>query len=80
MVPPPMCSFELQLASPANQVTFLSKALRAERLAVLTSDGHVSVFAEGGSPSGASGSSLITQKGGKVTPVRLLWPHVILRS
>lgn len=49
VVPPPMCSFELQLASPANQVTFLSKPLRTNQLAVLASDGQISVYAEGGS-------------------------------
>lgn len=49
VVPPPMCSFELQLASPANQVSFLSKPLRTNQLAVLTCDGQISVYTEGGS-------------------------------
>lgn len=49
VVPPPMCSFELQLTSPANQVTFLSKPLRTNQLAVLASDGQISVYTEGGS-------------------------------
>lgn len=49
VVPPPMCSFELQLASPANQVTFLSKPLRTNQLAALTSEGQISVYTEGGS-------------------------------
>ncbi|TWW55443.1 Elongator complex protein 1 [Takifugu flavidus] len=46
VVPPPMCSFELQLASPANQVSFLSKPLRTNQLAVLTCDGQISVYTE----------------------------------
>lgn len=49
VVPPPMCSFELQLAAPANHVAFLSKPLRTNQLAVLTCDGQISVYAEGGS-------------------------------
>lgn len=53
VVPPPMCSFELQLASPASQVTFLSKPLRTNQLAVLASDGQISVYTEGGSHAGA---------------------------
>lgn len=49
VVPPPMCSFELQLASAANHVTFLSKPQRTNQLAVLTCDGQISVYTEGGS-------------------------------
>ncbi|XP_068429727.1 elongator complex protein 1 [Clinocottus analis] len=45
VVPPPMCSFELQLTSPVNQVTFLCQPQRTNQLAALTSDGQISVYA-----------------------------------
>lgn len=48
VVPPPMCSFELQLASPVNQATFYCKPLQTNQLAALTSDGRISVYVEGG--------------------------------
>lgn len=48
VVPPPMCSFELQLPSPVNQVTFLCQPQRTNQLAALTSDGQISVFSQGG--------------------------------
>ncbi|KAI3351418.1 hypothetical protein L3Q82_020272, partial [Scortum barcoo] len=44
VVPPPMCSFELQLTSPVNQVTFLCQPQRTNQLAALTSDGQISVY------------------------------------
>ncbi|CAJ1059191.1 elongator complex protein 1 [Xyrichtys novacula] len=44
VVPPPMCSFELQLTSPVNQVTFLCQPHRTNQLAALTSDGQISVY------------------------------------
>ncbi|XP_070819157.1 elongator complex protein 1 [Chaetodon trifascialis] len=44
VVPPPMCSFELQLKSPVNQVTFLCRPQRTNQLAALTSDGQISVY------------------------------------
>ncbi|KAM6999828.1 elongator complex protein 1 [Tautogolabrus adspersus] len=44
VVPPPMCSFELQLTSPVNQVTFLCQPQRTNQLAALTSDGRISVY------------------------------------
>uniref|UniRef100_A0A8C2WX10 Elongator complex protein 1 n=1 Tax=Cyclopterus lumpus TaxID=8103 RepID=A0A8C2WX10_CYCLU len=47
VVPPPMCSFELQLTSPVNQVTFLCQPQGTNRLAALTSDGQISVYAQG---------------------------------
>lgn len=47
VVPPPMCSFELQLPSPVNLVTFHCRPPRTNRIAALTSDGRVSVFVEG---------------------------------
>lgn len=48
VVPPPMCSFELQLASPVNQVTFLCQRQRTNQLAALTSDGRISIYCQGG--------------------------------
>ncbi|KAM3612355.1 uncharacterized protein V6R79_007268 [Siganus canaliculatus] len=44
VVPPPMCSFELQMASPVNQVTFLRQRQRTNQLAALTSDGKISIY------------------------------------
>ncbi|KAM7418162.1 hypothetical protein PAMA_017690 [Pampus argenteus] len=46
VVPPPMCSFELQLTSPVNQVTFLCKPQRTNQLSVFTADGNVSVYSQ----------------------------------
>ncbi|XP_045886110.1 elongator complex protein 1 [Micropterus dolomieu] len=46
VVPPPMCSFELQLTSPVNQVTFLCQPQRTNQLAALTSDGQISVYGQ----------------------------------
>lgn len=42
-----MCSFELQLASPVNQVTFLCQPQRTNQLAALTSDGQISIYCQG---------------------------------
>ncbi|XP_060904535.1 elongator complex protein 1 [Labrus mixtus] len=44
VVPPPMCSFELQMTSPVNQVTFLCQPQRTNQLAALTSDGRILVY------------------------------------
>uniref|UniRef100_UPI003AAE985C elongator complex protein 1 n=2 Tax=Centroberyx gerrardi TaxID=166262 RepID=UPI003AAE985C len=44
VVPPPMCSFDLQLTSPVNQVTFLCQPQRTNQLAALSADGQVSVY------------------------------------
>ncbi|XP_041653539.1 elongator complex protein 1 [Cheilinus undulatus] len=44
VVPPPMCSFELQFPSPVNQVTFLCQLEKTNQLAALTSDGLISVY------------------------------------
>ncbi|XP_056137038.1 elongator complex protein 1 isoform X2 [Lampris incognitus] len=44
VVPPPMCTFELQLTSEVNQVTFLCQPQRTNQLAAFTADGHISVF------------------------------------
>ncbi|XP_056295683.1 elongator complex protein 1 isoform X1 [Pseudoliparis swirei] len=46
VVPPPMCSFELQLTAPVNQVTFLCQPQRTNQLAALTSDGRISVYVQ----------------------------------
>ncbi|KAM8847725.1 elongator complex protein 1 [Synchiropus picturatus] len=47
MVPPPMCSFQLQLTSPVNQVTFLHKAEKTNQLATFTSGGLLSIYSQG---------------------------------
>ncbi|XP_076005236.1 elongator complex protein 1 [Genypterus blacodes] len=44
VVPPPMCSFELQMTSPVNQVTFLCQTQRTNQLAAVTADGRISVY------------------------------------
>ncbi|XP_035506109.2 elongator complex protein 1 [Scophthalmus maximus] len=44
VVPPPMCSFELQLKSPVNQVTFLCRPQGTNQLAAFTADGRISVY------------------------------------
>lgn len=46
VVPPPMCSFELQLKSPVNQVAFLCQPQRTNQLAAFTADGLISVFTQ----------------------------------
>ncbi|KAM9850335.1 elongator complex protein 1 [Aulostomus maculatus] len=46
VVPPPMSSFELQLMSQVNHVTFLHLPQRTNQLAVLTANGNISVFGE----------------------------------
>jgi len=49
VVPPPMCSYDLQLTSPVNLVTFLRQTQRTNQLAVLTADGQISVYGPGSS-------------------------------
>uniref|UniRef100_A0A8C5CZZ2 Elongator complex protein 1 n=1 Tax=Gadus morhua TaxID=8049 RepID=A0A8C5CZZ2_GADMO len=51
VVPPPMCSYELQLTSPVNLVTFLCQTQKSNHLAAMTADGQISVFGPGRSPS-----------------------------
>ncbi|GAA6221988.1 elongator complex protein 1 [Lates japonicus] len=46
VVPPPMCSFELQLKSPVNQVTFLCRPQRTNQLAAFTANGQISVYSQ----------------------------------
>ncbi|XP_037833298.1 elongator complex protein 1 isoform X2 [Kryptolebias marmoratus] len=46
VVPPPMCSFELQLKSPVNQVTFLHRPKGTNQIAAFTVDGQISVFSQ----------------------------------
>ncbi|KAM7389360.1 hypothetical protein PAMP_023344 [Pampus punctatissimus] len=46
VVPPPMCSFELQFTCPVNQVTFLCKPQRTNQLSVFTADGNISVYSQ----------------------------------
>lgn len=45
-----MCSFQLQLPTPVNQVTFLCQPQRTNQLAALTSDGHIYIYSQGGPP------------------------------
>ena len=47
VVPPPMCSYELQLSSPVNLVSFLCQTQKTNQLAALTADGQLSVFGPG---------------------------------
>uniref|UniRef100_A0A8C6NK76 Elongator complex protein 1 n=1 Tax=Nothobranchius furzeri TaxID=105023 RepID=A0A8C6NK76_NOTFU len=47
VVPPPMCSFELQLKSPINQVTFLCRPEGTNQIAAFTANGQISVFSQG---------------------------------
>uniref|UniRef100_A0A3P8PZ67 Elongator complex protein 1 n=1 Tax=Astatotilapia calliptera TaxID=8154 RepID=A0A3P8PZ67_ASTCA len=47
VVPPPMCSFELQLKSPVNQVTFLCQPEGTNQLAAFTADGQISIYTQG---------------------------------
>uniref|UniRef100_A0A3Q1ESC3 Elongator complex protein 1 n=1 Tax=Acanthochromis polyacanthus TaxID=80966 RepID=A0A3Q1ESC3_9TELE len=48
VVPPPMSSFELQLTSPVNQVTFLCRPQRTNQLAAFAANGQVSIYGQGG--------------------------------
>ena len=57
VVPPPMCSYELQLTSPVNLVTFLCQTQKSNHLAAMTADGQISVFGPGRSPSSPHASS-----------------------
>ncbi|XP_061691205.1 elongator complex protein 1 isoform X2 [Syngnathoides biaculeatus] len=64
IVPPPMCSFELQLSSPVNQVTFLCQPQRTNQLAALTANGSIAVYHQdsGGEPDkGANGFRTVTR-------------------
>ncbi|XP_034038102.1 elongator complex protein 1 [Thalassophryne amazonica] len=46
VVPPPMCSFELQLTSPVNLVTFLCQPQKTNQLAAFTADGQISIYSQ----------------------------------
>lgn len=48
VVPPPMCSFELQLKVPVNQVTFLCRPQRTNQMAAYTANGQICIFSQGG--------------------------------
>ncbi|XP_037116007.1 elongator complex protein 1 isoform X2 [Syngnathus acus] len=56
IVPPPMCSFDLQLSSPVNQVTFLCQPQRTNQLAALTANGNITIYNQdsGGEPNKAA--------------------------
>ncbi|KAI4885036.1 hypothetical protein NFI96_017717 [Prochilodus magdalenae] len=47
VVPPPMCSYELQLPTAVNLVTFHSQPQRTNELAVLTADSHLHIYSQG---------------------------------
>ncbi|XP_038147078.1 LOW QUALITY PROTEIN: elongator complex protein 1 [Cyprinodon tularosa] len=72
VVPPPMCSFELRLKSPVNQVTFLCEATRTNKIAAFTSDGQISIF----------GKDAVSKEGLDRTPdgFRVLSAPVILQK
>ncbi|XP_008325394.1 elongator complex protein 1 [Cynoglossus semilaevis] len=46
VVPPPMCSFELQLKVPVNQVTFLCRPQRTNQMAAYTANGQICIFSQ----------------------------------
>uniref|UniRef100_A0A8C2WNK0 Elongator complex protein 1 n=1 Tax=Cyclopterus lumpus TaxID=8103 RepID=A0A8C2WNK0_CYCLU len=74
VVPPPMCSFELQLTSPVNQVTFLCQPQGTNRLAALTSDGQISVYAQGESCDRDVRDAMVSVPGEEPLALRqLLW-------
>ncbi|XP_069045545.1 elongator complex protein 1 isoform X1 [Lepisosteus oculatus] len=47
VVPPPMCTYQLQLPTAANQVTFHPEPGKTNDLAVLTASGHISIYSQG---------------------------------
>uniref|UniRef100_A0AAQ5ZMD6 Elongator complex protein 1 n=1 Tax=Amphiprion ocellaris TaxID=80972 RepID=A0AAQ5ZMD6_AMPOC len=47
VVPPPMSSFELQLTSPVNQVTFLCRPQGTNQVAAFTANGQISIYSQG---------------------------------
>ncbi|XP_047675871.1 elongator complex protein 1 [Tachysurus fulvidraco] len=47
VVPPPMCSYELQFPAPVNLVTFHSHPLSTNELAALTADGCLHIAGQG---------------------------------
>ncbi|XP_054872358.1 elongator complex protein 1-like isoform X2 [Amphiprion ocellaris] len=46
VVPPPMSSFELQLTSPVNQVTFLCRPQGTNQVAAFTANGQISIYSQ----------------------------------
>ncbi|XP_030050201.1 LOW QUALITY PROTEIN: elongator complex protein 1 [Microcaecilia unicolor] len=69
VVPPPMCTFHLQLSHPVNQVAFLQSLQRSNDVAVLDTSNRISIYRYGHSvvknemvkvePAGGSGYKLI---------------------
>lgn len=47
VVPPPMCSYELQFPAPVNLVTFHAQPLSTNELAALTADGYLHIAGRG---------------------------------
>ncbi|XP_069025578.1 LOW QUALITY PROTEIN: elongator complex protein 1 [Embiotoca jacksoni] len=59
VVPPPMCSLELQVGSPVNQVTFLCQPQGTNQLAALTDSGRILIYRQ---DSGNQAGPLVLQK------------------
>uniref|UniRef100_A0A4W3IAU6 Elongator complex protein 1 n=1 Tax=Callorhinchus milii TaxID=7868 RepID=A0A4W3IAU6_CALMI len=47
VVPPPMCTYQLQLSSAVNQVMFYPEPQKSNNLAVLTTDNRIAVYQHG---------------------------------
>ncbi|XP_072524985.1 elongator complex protein 1 [Salminus brasiliensis] len=66
VVPPPMCSYELQLPAAVNLVTFHSQPQRTNELAVLTASSHLHIYSRGtedasGTSTGAPGFRVVSE-------------------
>ncbi|XP_036431639.1 elongator complex protein 1 [Colossoma macropomum] len=65
VVPPPMCSYELQLPAAVNLVTFHSQPQRTNELAALTADSRLHIYSQGseasGPVTGASGFRVVSE-------------------
>ncbi|GAA6093027.1 elongator complex protein 1 [Tachysurus ichikawai] len=66
VVPPPMCSYELQFPAPVNLVTFHSHPLSTNEFAALTADGRLHIAGRGSEDTSepvkdASGSRVISK-------------------
>uniref|UniRef100_A0A8B9H0Q9 Elongator complex protein 1 n=1 Tax=Astyanax mexicanus TaxID=7994 RepID=A0A8B9H0Q9_ASTMX len=59
VVPPPMCSYELQLPAAVNMVTFHSQPQRTNELAALTADSRLHIYA--GNGKGAPGFRVVSK-------------------
>lgn len=66
VVPPPMCSYELQLPAAVNMVTFHSQPQRTNELAALTADSRLHIYGRGaedaaGNGKGAPGFRVVSE-------------------